>query len=332
MTWIRPMNSTIVTVQETGFLLDPRENVAAVSISSSAVPMHASPARREGGRRTLSVRNSPGGTDAKAEPLVSIITVVYNGGKTLEQCIRSVLVQSYGNIQYIIIDGGSRDNTLKIIESYEERIDYWVSERDGGIYDAMNKGLQLASGDYIGMLNADDWLEPNAIEMLLNAFRPGIDFVYGDVFIADEDGRIVSLKTVEEPIVAALPYRMPFPHQTFYVRREVIKVIRGYDTHYRLSADLELVCRVVRLGFNGAYAGGPIATFRSGGASGGITTFLETRAIATKYGMGYFVSWLRVAESLLKVLVVSLLPAFAINRIRRVIGSSYKSTEDQRLP
>lgn len=323
------MNKTIANVQQSGALLDSSRNVVVASLSSSAEPLCASPPRRAGGRRT---RDYPKGTKTKETPLVSIITVVYNGGKTLEQCIRSVLAQTYKNIEYIIIDGGSHDNTLQIVNIYDADIEYWVSEQDRGIYDAMNKGLQLASGDYIGMLNSDDWLEPNAIDMLLKAFRPGIDFVYGDVFIADDDGRIVSLKTVEEPILGALPYRMPFPHQTFYVRREVIEVVRGYETHYRLSADLELVCRVVRLGFIGAYAGGPIATFRSGGVSGGIKTFLETRAIATKYGMNYFVSWFRVAESLLKVLVVSILPVSTTNWIRRVIGSNYKSSNDQRLP
>lgn len=324
------MKKAITTIRQTKDLFNSIRNAVVSPLSRSTEPLLANPLRRcEGGRR---IREFPNVINNKATPLVSIITVVYNGGKTLEQCIRSVLLQSYDNIEYIIVDGGSRDETLNIIEHYDSDIDYWVSEQDGGIYDAMNKGLQLASGDYIGMLNSDDWLEPDAIDTLVKAFRPGIDFVYGDVFIADEYGRIDKLKTVEEPIVGALPYRMPFSHQTFYMRREVFEVVGGYDTRYRLSADLELVCRVLSLGFIGAYAGGPIATFRSGGASGGITTFLETRVIATQYGMGSFVSWLHVAESLLKVFVAGILPKFASEWIRRVIGSSYKSFDDHRRP
>src|ERR1700742_4639960 len=90
-------------------------------------------------------------------PLVSVVTVVYNGAKHLEQTINSVLNQSHKNVEYIIIDGGSTDGTLDIIKRYEDKIDYWQSERDGGIYFAMNKGVSLAKGELIGILNADDF-------------------------------------------------------------------------------------------------------------------------------------------------------------------------------
>jgi len=114
----------------------------------------------EGGLRTRDYfkQSYPG------RPLISIVTVVYNGAKHLEQTILSVLKQSYPNVEYLIIDGGSTDGTLEIIRQYEEAIDYWISETDKGIYDAMNKGISLASGDYIVFLNADDWYERGAIE------------------------------------------------------------------------------------------------------------------------------------------------------------------------
>ena len=96
-------------------------------------------------------------------PLVSIVTVVYNGAATIERTIASVLGQSYPNIEYIIVDGGSTDGTLDILRAHEDRVDLWVSERDGGIYDAMNKGVALCTGEWVGLINADDWYVDDAV-------------------------------------------------------------------------------------------------------------------------------------------------------------------------
>jgi glycosyltransferase involved in cell wall biosynthesis len=103
-----------------------------------------------------------------AKPLVSIITAVYNGQEYLEETIQSVLNQTYNNIEYIIIDGGSTDGTIDIIKKYEDRLDYWISEKDNGIYDAWNKGVQSASGEWIAFLGADDIYSQNAIEMYIS--------------------------------------------------------------------------------------------------------------------------------------------------------------------
>src|SRR5439155_13950516 len=101
---------------------------------------------------------------ARQTPLVSIITIVYNREAYLEQAINSVLQQSYPNIEYIVIDGGSTDNSVSIIKKYASKIQYWVSEPDNGIADAFNKGLMKANGNIIGFINADDWYEPIAVE------------------------------------------------------------------------------------------------------------------------------------------------------------------------
>ena len=107
----------------------------------------------------------------KSQPLISVITVVYNGEKYLEQTIKSVIHQTYKNIEYLIIDGGSKDNTLDIIKRYKKYITYWVSEPDQGLYDAMNKGISMAKGELIGMINSDDWYEIDAVELVVNAYR-----------------------------------------------------------------------------------------------------------------------------------------------------------------
>ena len=105
------------------------------------------------------------------KPLISIITVVKNNEKYLEQTIKSVLSQEYKNFEYIIIDGGSTDNTISIIKKFSNEIDYWLSENDHGIYDAFNKGMQLAKGDFIGMVNSDDTLERNALSILVSIYK-----------------------------------------------------------------------------------------------------------------------------------------------------------------
>lgn len=102
-------------------------------------------------------------------PLVTVITVCLNSSKTIEQCIESVLQQTYENIEYIIIDGGSTDDTLNILGNYSNSIDYYISEPDRGLYHAMNKGLELASGEYILFLNSDDWYEQDCIQTLVTA-------------------------------------------------------------------------------------------------------------------------------------------------------------------
>ncbi len=129
-------------------------------------PLH--PNRIEGG---MIFHDSEGKCPEPHRPLVSIITVVRNEEKWLEQAILSVLNQSYDNIEYIIIDGVSTDGTLDIIRKYEDRITYWMSEPDSGIFDAMNKAIVLTKGKIVKLLNADDWLEPNSTKIAVKYFR-----------------------------------------------------------------------------------------------------------------------------------------------------------------
>ena len=113
-------------------------------------------------------------------PLVSIITIVFNGEKHLQQTIESVLGQTYPKIEYIIIDGGSKDNSISIIEKYSSRLAYWISEPDKGISDAFNKGISKANGEIIGLINADDWYEKDAVEKIVAAITKH-DFAYGNI-------------------------------------------------------------------------------------------------------------------------------------------------------
>jgi glycosyltransferase involved in cell wall biosynthesis len=132
---------------------------------------------QSGGLRTKGINNQ----SLSVAPLVTIITVVRNGGETLERTIQSVLNQTYKNIEYIIIDGASTDDTLEIIKKYEDRIAYWISEPDGGVYHAMNKGIDMASGEWINFMNSGDiFCGKNVLEFVFSSERK--PFIYSDYF------------------------------------------------------------------------------------------------------------------------------------------------------
>ena len=121
-------------------------------------------------------------------PIISIITIVYNGAALLEGTIKSVVNQSYSNIEYIIIDGGSTDGTLAIIHSYEQHLSCWISEPDNGLYDAMNKGLKMASGDFVWFMNAGDHIfESNTVEKMVATIHEKTDIIYGEVMLVNDD-------------------------------------------------------------------------------------------------------------------------------------------------
>ena len=163
------------------------------------------------------------------QPLVTIITVVYNGGDHIEQAIRSVISQSYDNIEYIVIDGGSTDQTLDIIRKHENQIDYWISEPDHGIYDAMNKAIKCSSGDWLMFLGADDVLL-NSVQIFVESITDNACVYYGNVkFTNNEklyDGKFNMLKLIRKNI----------PHQgIFYPRSIFDKAL--FETKYELLAD-----------------------------------------------------------------------------------------------
>ncbi len=142
-------------------------------------------ARIEGGRRIAGLHKA----SHPAKPLISIITPVLNGEAHLEQTIQGVLNQTYDNIEYIVVDGRSADGSLRIIQEYDDRIDYWVSEIDDGISDAFNKGIRLSRGEFIGIINADDWYESDAVETVVKNKDRIEHFCYGACTYVDDRGR-----------------------------------------------------------------------------------------------------------------------------------------------
>lgn len=179
---------------------------------------------------------------------ISIITVSYNSEATIRDTIESVLSQTYNNIEYIVIDGASKDSTLSIINEYKERISLIVSERDNGIYDAMNKGIRMASGDVVGILNSDDvFFDSNSVQSIAENFSKNTDAVYADLVYVNRDNlnkpsRFYSSKNFS---LSRIRFGIMLPHPTFYVRRCLFDKLGFYKTDYRVAADFELITRFV---------------------------------------------------------------------------------------
>jgi glycosyltransferase involved in cell wall biosynthesis len=179
---------------------------------------------------------------------VTIITVSFNSDKTIADTIQSVLSQDYKDIEYIIIDGLSKDNTINIVNSFGEKIAKFVSEKDKGLYDAMNKGIDLATGEIIGVLNSDDFYANNqVISKIITLFKPEVDAVYADlVYVAAQDKTkiIRTWKSGEYSSGLFLKGWMP-PHPTFFVRKSVYTKFGNYTDKLRSAADYELMLRLI---------------------------------------------------------------------------------------
>ena len=218
-----------------------------------------------------------------AKPLITVITVVLNGERYLEQTILSVLRQSYDNVEYLIIDGGSTDGTLEIIKRYDGEIDYWISEPDSGIYEAMNKGIAVARGELIGLLNSDDYYEPQALQVVAAASvaSPAAGIFYGNSYILQEDMGL-RYKTYGH---THFWRGMGFPHQAMFVRHAVHGAIGTYDTAYRIAADYDFLLRAMEGYIILLYVDKLLVCYRNTGLSGSnlYATLNEIRKINRKH-------------------------------------------------
>lgn len=248
--------------------------------------------RIKGGLRTRGTSNLFSDPD---KPLVSIITIVYNGEKHLEPAIQSVLNQTYDPIEYLIIDGGSTDGTLNIIHRYENRIAYWMSEPDHGISDAFNKGIALASGEFIGLVNADDWLSRDQIECGVAALRDStVEFVFGDLDLHDSNGAHLYRLCADPHYARVIHSKMPdLCHPTVLAKRKAYEQIGLFDTRYRCAMDYEWFLRLHRQGGRGQYVNGLLGHMRVGGVSDAsyVKALKEVTAIAIQYGQHKVVAY-----------------------------------------
>lgn len=201
---------------------------------------------------------------------ISIITVCRNAENTIERCIESVLFQDYDNVEFIVIDGYSTDNTVNIIKQYGSRLSYFVSEPDFGIYDAMNKGIRIASGDVVGVLNADDYFaDTSVISAVATAFsNKNIDALYGDLDYVNPVGGIVRKWVSGEYKQGAFNWGWMPPHPTFYCKRLYFNNLGSYDLEFGTAADYELMLRFVHVNdLQIAYLNKTMVKMNTGGVS-----------------------------------------------------------------
>lgn len=201
------------------------------------------------------------------KPQLSIITVVYNNFHHIERTMRSVFSQTYPNIEYIVIDGGSNDGTVDIIKKYQNQITKFISEKDAGIYDAMNKGLALASGDYVLFMNSGDEIyAPHTVEQIF-AIQTDADIYYGETAIYSTNWQHLGQRRHKAPSKftwKSFKYGMRICHQAIYIKRSLVQ---PYDLQYSLSADIDWVIRAAKQAKQIVNTNQLVAKYMSGGMS-----------------------------------------------------------------
>lgn len=208
--------------------------------------------------------------DTKLDALpVSIITVCYNSENTIRDTIESVLNQDYDRIEYLIIDGESKDDTVNIARSYRERFQERgygyriISEKDDGLYDAMNKGIRLAAGELIGIINSDDWYEPSAVKTAVETYREETyDMFYADIRLIKQDGKVMIKHSRQD----RFPTSRHWNHPTTFITKATYEELGGYRNE-GIHDDFDLLLRIRRAGKRIVIKNKVLANFRVGGAS-----------------------------------------------------------------
>lgn len=202
------------------------------------------------------------------KPLVTVITVVFNDAAHLEKTVLSVLNQVYDNVEYIVVDGGSTDGTLDIIRKYDHAIDYWVSEKDAGIYDAMNKGLRLATGEWVNFMNSGDLFYKNTtLNTIALQLESNMQIVFGEIETISNRHQF-NVRKISGPVsMENLVMKMPICHQSMFVTLQSFKQVGLFDTNYKICADHDWLIKALLAGHQAKYVQECIALCNIDGVS-----------------------------------------------------------------
>lgn len=219
------------------------------------------------------------------QPKISIITITYNSEKTLEDTIKSVSSQNYSNLEYIIVDGGSTDSTMEIVNNYSSVVTKWISEPDDGISDAFNKGIKMATGDIIGIINSDDMLTEGALFRLAEEYEEGLDVFYGNAIVISVDGKPKFISNAN-PDLSHFLYGFSLLHPATFITKHAYTKYGLYDNNYKCAMDFDLLLRFHKNGAKFKYINHSFAYFRLGGKHQTVskTTHKEAYDIAIKFG------------------------------------------------
>lgn len=258
---------------------------------------------------------------------ISIITVCYNSEKTIEDTIKSVLKQTYDNYEYLIIDGCSKDNTLKIVKKYEKDFKGKLrifSEKDKGLYDAMNKGIKLATGDIIGIINSDDVLaNKNVFKHIVKNYNKATDVLYGDLIYCDANLNIA----IRDYISGKKKSKAWCPaHPTMYIRKEVFERVGYYNLDYKVAADYDMMVRLNKANCRFQYLKEYMVLMRLGGVSNGFKGYLNSFKDAyniLKHNQVSF-AFIRTFNRTIRIIFQYIKTKFKRNNLHKYLDLYYK--------
>jgi len=270
---------------------------------------------------------------ADRSELASVITITFNSIKTIERTIDSIVSQTYPLVEYIVIDGGSNDGTVELLKRRSDVIDLWLSEPDGGISDAFNKGIALATGEYIAVVNSDDWLEPAHLAIAVGALRStGADFVFGDLMLHSENAMPDHLMLGDRHYRRRLLHTMPhINHPSLVCRRRVYEAHGLFDTNLRSAMDYEWLLRGHRAGVVGSYVPGLMSHMSMAGVSHQQFSrgLREVCAVSIRYGYPAALANIRYMCRVLKIntrlVLWHWLPKSLYVWLRRRVNTHYRS-------
>lgn len=263
------------------------------------------------------------------QPLFSIITICYNSAETIERTLKSVLSQTYTDYEYIIVDGGSKDSTLDIIRKYEPLFEgrmKWKSEPDRGIYNAMNKGVNRSTGQIIGIVNSDDWLEPKALADVYNVSK-GIENYKDAIFCGSinfhyENGDYQSLYSNKERFYAGIPnhsYNYGAYHPAIFVGYNVYETIGCFDENFRIEADTDFIYRCYKGNKRFIFIDNILSNMFDGGASNEIDFvkyYKEKKYFIYKNQIKGINAYYIMAKFLVRITLKKCLPYLILKKIR----------------
>jgi glycosyltransferase involved in cell wall biosynthesis len=264
--------------------------------------------------------------------LVTVVTISFNSVRTIGKTISSIKAQIYPFIEYVVIDGASSDGTVEILRGRNSDIDLWISESDEGISDAFNKGIGLASGEYVALLNSDDWLEPEHLSIAVAELRrTSIDYVFGNLVLHSQDGRAVHRFVGEPAYRKRIAHYMPFiNHPSVVVRYSAYEKIGLFDLSLRTAMDYDWLLRLHNSGGEGRYLPRLTAHMTLDGRSDRnfYSGLSEVRKISIRSGYPAWAAWakyvFRLSKGLLRRFALKWLPAGIYESLRQFLNRNYR--------
>jgi len=282
------------------------------------------------------------GLDIAAVPsdqLLSVVTITYNSAATLERTIQSVLNQTYEHVEHVIIDGGSTDATIDIIRRYEDRLSYWHSQGDAGISDAFNLGIAATRGDYIALVNSDDWMSNDQAELAAAALADSdAAFIFGRLAFHSSDGRLIYIIAGDPDYQRAIRYRMPgVNHPTVVVRRPAYQKVGLFNTTRRIAMDYDWLIRADFAGLQGEYEPRLLGHMSEGGICDTSWTdgLREVRDTSIEHGLpalnAHWQYSMRITRGYIREWLWRLLPRAWVDPLHRLFNRDYQPAS-QSLP